>query len=163
MALRAESGIASGLDADLVRPAALSFADADPRGQDGEYLVGGRLSRWWILAGAWLAMAFSVAFGLYVNYEAQGLEVTFPDTLMAMIPHYFFWVLASPPLYRALHRTMQGPRRTLWGSTLLAWSAIALTGSTAMSYFSYIIRHDLTPSFERLFDVYFLPPAGPAF
>jgi LytS/YehU family sensor histidine kinase len=46
---------------------------------------------------------------------------------------------------------------------LLAWSGIALTGSTAMSYFSYVIRHNFSPSFERLFDVYFLPPAGPAF
>ena len=46
---------------------------------------------------------------------------------------------------------------------LVAWSAIALTGSTAMSYFSYIVRHDLQPTFERLFDIYFLPPAGPAF
>jgi signal transduction histidine kinase len=108
-------------------------------------------------------MAFSVGFGLYVNYEAQGLEVTFFDTMMAMIPHYFFWVLVSPPLYRSLHRTIQGPRRVLWTSMLLAWSAIALTGSTAMSYFSYVIRHGLKPTFERLFDVYFLPPAGPAF
>jgi hypothetical protein len=163
MALRVETGIAPAVDAGLVRPAAPSIADADPRGQDVEYLIGERLSRWWILAGAWLAMAFSVAFGLYVNYEAQGLEVTFAGTLMAMVPHYFFWVLVSPPLYRSLHRTMQGPRRALWGSTLLAWSAIALGGSTAMSYSSYVIRHDLTPSLERLFDVYFLPPAGPAY
>jgi two-component system, LytTR family, sensor kinase len=163
MASRAESGIAAGLGAGPVRPTVASTADAHSPGQDVDYLIGERPSRWWILAGAWLAMAFSVAFGLYVNYEAQGFEVTFLDTLMAMIPHYFFWVLVSPPLYHALYRTMQGPRRALWGSTLLAWSAIALTGSTAMSYFSYVIRHDLTPSFERLFDVYFLPPAGPAF
>ena len=59
-------------------------------------------------------MAFSVGFGLYVNYEAQGLQVTFFDTMMAMIPHYCFWVLVSPPLYRALHLTIQGPRRALW-------------------------------------------------
>ena len=71
-------------------------------------------------------MAVSVGFGLYVNYEAQGIEVTFTDTLMAMIPHYCFWVLVSPALYRALHRTIQGPRRVLWASTLVAWSAIAL-------------------------------------
>lgn len=163
MASRVEPGIAPVLDAGRIRPAAPSGVGAHAHAEDVEYLVGEHLSRWWILAGAWLAMAFSVAFGLYVNYEAQGLEVTFAGTLMAMVPHYFFWVLVSPPLYRALHRTMQGPRRALWGSTLLAWSAIALTGSTAMSYFSYVIRHDLTPSFERLFDVYFLPPAGPAY
>ena len=46
---------------------------------------------------------------------------------------------------------------------LLAWSGIALAGSTAMSYFSYVIRHDLPPTFQQLFDVYFLPPAGPPF
>jgi two-component system, LytTR family, sensor kinase len=162
-ASRAGSGVAPRLDAGVVRAAADPASDAHSHEEDVEYLIGERRSRWWILAGAWLAMAFSVGFGLYVNYEAQGLEATFLGTLMAMIPHYFFWVLVSPALYRALHRTMQGPRRALWGSTLLAWSAIALTGSTAMSYFSYVIRHDLAPSFERLFDVYFLPPAGPPF
>jgi len=153
MASRVESRIAGELDAAGGRTAATVISGVPAHGADVDDLIGDRLSRWWILAGAWLAMAFSVGFGLYVNYEAQGLEVTFLDTLMAMIPHYFFWVLVSPPLYHALYRTMQGPRRALWGSTLLAWSAIALTGSTAMSYFSYVIRHDLTPSFERLFDV----------
>ena len=163
MASRVEPGIVRDIDGVVAKAAAPAGETAAPRGDDVERLVGERVSRWWILAGAWLAMAFSVAFGLYVNYEAQGLEVTFLDTLMAMIPHYFFWVLVSPPLYRALHRTLQGPNRVLWTSMLVAWSGIALTGSTAMSYFSYVIRHDLTPSFERLFDVYFLPPAGPAF
>jgi len=131
--------------------------------RDAERLIGARPSRWWVLAGSWIAMALSVAFGLYVNYEAKGLDVTFAGTLMAMIPHYCFWVLVSPPLYRALHRTIAGPSRVLWASMLVAWSGIALTGSTAMSYFSYIIRHNLEPTFARLFDVYFLPPAGPAF
>ncbi len=82
---------------------------------------------------------------------------------MAMIPHYCFWVLVSPPLYRALHRTISGPGRVLWASMLVAWSGIALTGSTAMSYFSYIVRHDLQPTFAQLFDVYFLPPTRPAY
>lgn len=153
----AEPGIAR---AALVAPSA---APAAARAYDADRLIGERTARWWTLAGTWLAMAFSVGFGLYVNYEAQGLEVTFLDTLMAMIPHYCFWVLVSPPLYRALHMTIQGPRRALWLSTLLAWSGIALTGSTAMSFFSYIVRHDLRPTFEQLFDIYFMPPAGPAF
>ena len=60
-------------------------------------------------------MAVSVGFGLYVNYEAQGLDVTFTDTLMAMIPHYCFWVLVSPALYRALHRTIQRTRAACSG------------------------------------------------
>jgi signal transduction histidine kinase len=132
-------------------------------GGDAERLIGERRSRWWALAGAWLAMAFSVAFGLYVNYGAQGIEVTFLDTLMAMIPHYCVWLLVSPPLYHALHRTIQGPNRALWVSMLFAWSAIALSGSTAVSYLSYIVRHDLAPTFEQLFAVYVLPPTGPAF
>lgn len=164
MASRIEGTLVERIDEDMERPSPSgSIAPAEPRGEDAEYLIGARPSRWWALAGSWLAMAVSVGFGLYVNYEAQGIKVTFADTLLAMIPHYCFWVLVSPALYRALHRTVQGPRRVLWASTLAAWSAIALTGSTAMSYFSYILRHDLQPTFEQLFDIYFLPPAGPAF
>jgi signal transduction histidine kinase len=165
MAARLGPTVTGAVDPGIARGAPLAppAQPAAARTQDAERLIGERPSRWWVLAGTWLAMAFSVGFGLYVNYEAQGLEVTFLDTLMAMIPHYCFWVLVSPPLYRALHRTIQGPRRALWLSTLLAWSAIALTGSTAMSFFSYIVRHDLRPTLEQLFDIYFMPPAGPAF
>jgi len=164
MASRVGPAIVSGIRAGTARPAVRPADGAAQAGNlDAERLIGDRLSRWWILAGTWLAMAFSVAFGLYVNYEAQGLEVSFPDSLMAMIPHYCFWVLVSPPLYRWLFKTIEGRNRVLWCSMLLAWSGIALPGSTAMSYFSYIIRHHLEPTVERLFDIYFLPPAGPAF
>ena len=164
MASRLEGTLAEGVGDGQQGEAAAAGGPVDSgRRGDAERLIGERPTRWWALAGSWLAMAVSVGLGLYVNYEAQGLEVTFADTLMAMIPHYLCWVLVSPPLYRALHRTIQGPRRVLWTSMLVAWSAIALTGSTAMSYFSYIVRHDLQPTVERLFDIYFLPPAGPAF
>ncbi|HEY8267011.1 MAG TPA: hypothetical protein VIG03_10565, partial [Steroidobacteraceae bacterium] len=139
MATRVGRPLVDGIDAGVVRPATLANEEtAAVRTSDAERLIGDRPVRWWTLAGTWLAMAFSVAFGLYVNYEAQGLEVTFIDTLMAMIPHYLFWVLVSPPLYRSLHKMIQGPNRVLWTSMLAAWSGIALTGSTAMSYFSYI-------------------------
>jgi hypothetical protein len=164
MAPRLGPTLVEGIDAGSPAPANPLRGTADAaRGQDAERLIGDFRRRWWVLAGAWLAMAFSVAFGLYVNYRAQGVDVTFLDTLMAMIPHYLFWVLVSPPLYRSLHRTLLGPRRVLWASTLAAWSGIALAGSTAMSYSSYIIRHRLPPTFEQLFDVYFQPPAGPPF
>ena len=164
MASRLDTSAADAVDAGMSRPAqAAPAAAVSARGGEAEYLVGERAGRWWSLAGAWLAMAVSVAFGLYVNYRAKGIETTFVNTLMAMIPHYFFWVLVSPSLYRALHRTIQGPRHILWASTLAAWSGIALAGSTAMSYFSYVIRHDLPPTFKQLFAVYFLPPTGPAF
>ncbi len=143
--------------------AALEDAPTPPRGTDVEHLIGEYPSRWWTLAGIWLAVAFSVGFGLFVNYEAQGREGQFASSLMAMIPHYFFWVLVSPPIYRALHRSIEGGNRALWVSTLIAWSHVALAGSTAMSYTSYIIRHDLEPTFDRLIDIYVLPPAGPAF
>lgn len=126
-------------------------------------LIAGMYWRWLPLAGIWLAVAFSVGFGLFVNSQAQGLDVAFGSALMAMIPHYFFWVLVSPAIYRALHKTIEGKRRVLWFSMLLGWSAIALAGSTAMSYLSYFIRHDLTPSLDQLIDIYVLPPAGPAF
>jgi signal transduction histidine kinase len=164
MAVRVGSGVIEGIGTGSAGSAEVPIEASTPaRYDDAERLIGARRSRWWVLAGAWLAMAFSVGLGLYVNYEARGLGFTFLDTMMAMIPHYLFWVLVSPPLYRALHRTIQGPGRPLWASMLLAWSAIALAGSTAMSYFSYIIRHDLPPTVGQLFDIYFLPPAGPAF
>jgi signal transduction histidine kinase len=165
MASRSGSVRFESVDTGLAGPGELAREDAAPVHDvgDAERLIGERRSRWWALAGAWLAMAFSVAFGLYVNYGAQDIDVTFLDTLMAMIPHYCVWLLVSPPLYHALHRTIQGPNRPLWVSMLFAWSAIALAGSTAVSYFSYIVRHDLAPTFEQLFAVYVLPPTGPAF
>jgi hypothetical protein len=164
MAPRLGPALLAGINAEDPAPMhPLSEAADVPRGQDAERLIGDHLGRWWVLAGAWLAMAFSVGLGLYVNYRAQGVDVTLLDTLMAMIPHYLFWVLVSPPLYRGLHRTISGPSRALWGSMLVAWSGIALTGSAAMSYFSYIIRHQLPATFEQLFEIYFLPPAGPPF
>jgi len=164
MATRLEGTIVEDFEDELTTPGRdAAGAGAAARSNDAERLIGERRTRWWALAGSWLAMAVSVGLGLWVNYEAQGLQITFADTLMAMIPHYLFWVLVSPALYRALHRTIQGPGRVLWASMLAAWSAIALTGSTAMSYFSYIVRHNLQPTVERLFDIYFLPPAGPAF
>jgi signal transduction histidine kinase len=82
---------------------------------------------------------------------------------MAMIPHYFFWVLVSPPLYRALHRTISGANRILWIANLVAWSVIALAGSTAMSFLSYFLRRGLMPDLEQFVSIYILPPAGPAF
>jgi hypothetical protein len=164
MAVRTGPALATTVRAGSAVPEKPLSGVVDSEGdRDAERLIGARPSRWWVLAGSWIAMALSVAFGLYVNYEAQGLEFTFTWILMAMIPHYCIWVLVSPPLYRALHRTISGPRRVLWASMLVAWSGIALAGSTAMSYFSYVVRHDLQPTFAQLFDVYFLPPTGPAF
>src|SRR5918994_240380 len=133
------------------------------RRSDVERLIGDRPSRWLPLAGAWLGVAFSVGFGLFVNSQHKGQEGSFSSALMAMIPHYLFWVFASPALYRALHKTIEGRRRLLWFSMLVGWSLIALAGSTAMSYLSYFLRHDLTPSFGQFYQIYMLPPAGPAF
>ncbi len=130
---------------------------------DVERLIGSQHLRWLPLAGTWLAVAFITGFGLYVNFQAQGREATFFAAMMAMIPHYLFWVIVSPPLYRALHRCLAGGNRVFWLLMLLGWSIVALAGSTGMSYLSYVIRHDLEPGFAPLFDVYFLPPAGPAF
>jgi len=126
-------------------------------------LIGDQPTRWWALGGSWLAVAFSVGFGLFVNNEAQGREVSFSSSLMATFPHYLVWALASPAIYRSMHKAIEGKNRILWLSRLLGWSLIALAGSTAMSYLSYFMRRDLTPSFGQLIDIYFLPPAGPAF
>lgn len=164
MAARIEPAVLEGVDDGAgASPRPLQGVRSSDGDRDAEHLIGARPSRWWVLAGSWIAMALSVALGLYVNYEAQGIEIGFGAVLMAMIPHYCVWVLVSPPLYRALHRTVAGPGRPLWASMLVAWSGIALAGSTAASYFSYIARHGLQPTFARLFDVYFLPPSGPAF
>lgn len=126
-------------------------------------LIGDQPARWWALGGSWLAVAFSVGFGLYVNNEAQGRGVTFGHSLMATIPHYFVWMLASPAIYRALHQTLEGANRMLWSARLLGWSALAYLGSTAMSYASYATRRDLTPGFDQFISIYFMPPAGPPF
>jgi signal transduction histidine kinase len=155
-----------GVDAgDAVAPVTHRVLEshAPTKGTDVERLIGDYPSRWLTLAGIWLALAFSVGFGLFVNYQAQGREVSFSSPLMAMIPHYFFWVLVSPPLYRALHRTISGANRILWIANLVAWSVIALAGSTAMSFLSYFLRRGLMPDLEQFVSIYILPPAGPAF
>ncbi|MFZ2507450.1 MAG: hypothetical protein WAW79_03105, partial [Steroidobacteraceae bacterium] len=126
-------------------------------------LIAGVYWRWLPLTAAWVAVAFSVGFGLFVNNQAQGQAGSFTSALMATIPHYMFWALASPAIYQALHKSIEGKRRTLWLAILLGWSLVALLGSTLMSYTSYFIRHDLTPGFQQLIDIYFRPPAGPAF
>jgi two-component system, LytTR family, sensor kinase len=131
--------------------------------RDVERLIGRRPARWASLAAVWLAIAISVAFGLYVNFQAQGRPISFGAALMAMIPHYFFWVLVSPPLYGALHRTISRGRRVAGFAALVGWSVAALAGSTAMSYLSYVLRRDLEPSFDKFVEVYVLPPTGPAF
>lgn len=162
----AESSVIDGMDAGegTRLPAPPAPAPGAPaNGFDVERLIGDQPNRWWALAAIWLGVAFSVGFGLYVNYQAQGRQVAFGSALMAMIPHYFFWVLMSPAIYRALHKTIEGRRRGLWLSTLLGWSAVALAGSTAMSYLSYTIRRDLEPSFDQFVEIYVLPPVGPAF
>jgi signal transduction histidine kinase len=128
-----------------------------------EHLIGDQLSRWWSLSGVWLTVAFTAAFGLYVNDHAQGVDSSFTSTLMVMLPHYSFWVLVSPAIYRSLHKSIEGADRLSSISMLVGWSAIALAGSTAMSFFNYVIRHDLAPTFRQLVEIYFLPPAGPAF
>jgi signal transduction histidine kinase len=148
-----------------VEPADWLLTDVSPseHGIVVDRLIGDQLSRWWSLSGVWLTVAFTAAFGLYVNNKAQGVDGTFTSTLIVMLPHYLFWVLVSPALYRSLHKSIEGSNRLLWISMLVGWSAIALAGSTAMSFFNYVIRHDLAPTFRQLVEVYFLPPAGPAF
>jgi signal transduction histidine kinase len=163
---RLETTVVGEIDADTGRgPAEPAYYELDPpsHGIVVDRLIGSELSRLWVLTGIWLTVAFTAAFGLYVNYRAQGLDVTFGSVLMAMIPHYSFWVLVSPPIYRSLHKSIEAGDRPFWLSMLMGWSAIALAGSTAMSYFSFIIRHDLSPTFRNLIEIYLLPPAGPAF
>ena len=97
----AESSVIDGMDAgEGTRPATVPVraSGAQANRSDVDRLIGDQPSRWWTLAAIWLGVAFSVGFGLYVNYQAQGREVAFGSALMAMIPHYFFWVLMSPAI-----------------------------------------------------------------
>lgn len=146
--------------ARMVSPASTTAA---PASIDVERLIGAETTRWWALGGSWLAVAFSVGFGLYVNSEAQGRETSFFSALMATLPHYLVWTLATPALYRALHKTIEGERRLLWMARLAGWSIVALAGSTAMSFSSFVLRHDLAPGLDEFITLYVLPPVGPAF
>lgn len=162
---RAPASVIGGVDeaepvARMVTPASTTAA---PASIDVEWLIGTQTSRWWALAGSWLAVAFSVGFGLYVNFEAQGQETSLLSALMATLPHYLVWTLTTPAIYHALHKTIEGERRWLWLSRLAAWSVVALAGSTAMSFTSYVVRHDIVPSLDQFIQLYVLPPVGPAF
>ena len=163
---RLETSVAGEIDAGIgAKPVRLPQSEASPpaHGIVVDRLIGDQHLRWLSLTGVWLTVAFTAAFGLYVNDQAQGVDSTFTSTLMAMLPHYSFWVVVSPALYRSLHKAIEGADRLLWISMLAGWSAIALAGSTAMSFSSYVIRHDLAPTFGQFAEVYILPPVGPAF
>jgi signal transduction histidine kinase len=160
------TSVTGGIEAgNGVKPAEWVLTGQSPaaHGIVVDRLIGDQPARWWSLGAVWLTVAFTAAFGLYVNYRAQGLEVTFASTFMAMLPHYSFWVLVSPALYRSLHKAIEGGNRVLWISMLVGWSGIALVGSTAMSFASYVIRHGLAPTLGQFVEIYVLPPAGPAF
>lgn len=161
---RAGSSVAGELAAD--RAAKARAADASmppPPPSDVERLIGSRRSRIWTLVGTWLGVACSVGFGLYVNYRARGWDATISSSLMAMIPHYLFFALMSPGLYRALHLVIEDAARLSSILRLVAWCVLALGGATLMSFSSYMIRHGLEPTFERLVKIYFSLPAGPSY
>ncbi|MGQ0428852.1 MAG: sensor histidine kinase [Gammaproteobacteria bacterium] len=160
---RAESTALDSIGTRQAEAPELRAALAPAKAVVVDRLIGDQPARWWPLAGSWLAVAFSVGFGLFVNYQNAGRPTTFFSALMAMIPHYVVWLLASPPLYRALHMAIQGHRRLLWLASLAAWSLVALLGSTGASFLSYAIRRDLPITIEQLYGIYFQPPAGPAF
>ncbi|HEY7740427.1 MAG TPA: histidine kinase [Steroidobacteraceae bacterium] len=161
---RAETGVLEGLPGQVEEPSARrALASSPAKAVIVGRLIGDQPQRWWPLVGSWLAVAFSVGFGLFVNYQAGGRYDTFAQSLLATIPHYMVWALCSPPLYRALHMTIEGSRRAVWLPVLVAWSTVALAGSTILSYLSYSIRRDLPLGFQQLFEIYLQPPAGPAF
>ena len=162
---RAPASVIGGVNEvrSVTRKVTPASTTAAPTSIDVEWLIGTVPTRWWALAGSWLAVAFSVGFGLYVNFEAQGQETSLLSALMATLPHYLVWALITPPLYRALHKAIEGRRRWLWLSRLAAWSVLALAGSTAMSFTSYVVRHDLSAGLEQFIQLYVLPPVGPAF
>ena len=109
MASRIESTIVDGINEDGARPAPAAALDAATiRGDDAERLIGDRPSRWISLAGLWLATAFSVAFGLYVNIEAQGIEGSFFEHADGDDPALLLLAAGKPA---AISRTAQDDRR----------------------------------------------------
>jgi len=160
---RVASSVIGGVEGNPGWIGLAQHAGPDATGVEIERLIGNQPSRWVTLTGIWLAVAFMAGFGLFVNFQAQGRDTTFAAALMAMIPHFVFWVFVSPPIYRALHRTLAGESRALWFSALTGWSIVALAGSTLMSYLGYVARHGLEPGIGQLVDIYVLGPAGPAF
>jgi two-component system, LytTR family, sensor kinase len=162
---RAPASVIGGVNEmrTVARTVTPTVTSAEPTAIGVEWLIGAQPARWWALGGSWLAVAFSVGFGLYVNSEARGGQTSFFSALMATLPHYFVWALTTPAIYRALHKAIEGERRWLWLLRLTGWSVVALAGSTAMSFTSYVVRHDLSAGLDQFIALYILPPVGPAF
>jgi hypothetical protein len=128
-----------------------------------ERLIGGNYWRWVPLAGLWLALAFLIAFGIYVNDVASGRTGGIGRLLYATIPHVTVWMLVSPAIYRALYELVEGTRRAAAALLLAAWSVIGIGASTLLCYLGIAVRDEATPTPGSLFTLFVAPPMGPAY
>jgi hypothetical protein len=126
-------------------------------------LIAGQYGRWLPLVGGWLALAFLVAFGIYVSRIGSSASLSLGSVLYATLPHFLVYAALSPALYRALYETTSGGRRGFGISMLLAWGLIALAGSTAGTYLGLALRDGFAPSALGLFGSLVAPPLGPPF
>ncbi len=125
-------------------------------------LIAGEYWRWLPLFGAWTALAFLIAFGIFVSNAAQNPDASLVRGLYATIPHFVFWTLVSPAIYRALFEIVAGPRRTLGASLLVAWGAIGIAGSTVFCYLGVALRDGEMPNSIGLMG-FVAPPFGPPY
>lgn len=125
-------------------------------------LIAGEYWRWLPLGGAWIALAFLIAFGIYVSNTGQGLNLSLTRGLYATIPHFIAWTLVSPALYRALYEVVAGRRRGLGVTLLIAWGAIAMASSTVFCYLGVALRDGVMPNSAGLM-VFVAPPFGTAY
>ncbi len=127
-----------------------------------ERLIAGQHWRWLPLSGAWIALAFLIAYGIFVSNTGQGLDPSLGRNLYATIPHFIAWTLVSPAIYRALYEVVAGPRRLLAATLLAAWGAIALGASTVFCYLGVCLRDGAMPDAIGLMG-FVAPPFGTAY
>ena len=147
-------------------PAAGPRAMPAPRCADRpplERLIDGAYWRWAPLTGIWLALAFLIAFGIYVSETADGSTEGIGRLLYATVPHVGAWALLSPAIYRALYELVDGSRRAVAAAMLAAWSAIGMGASTVLCYLGIALRDEAAPTPDSLVGLLVAPPIGPAY
>jgi two-component system, LytTR family, sensor kinase len=128
-----------------------------------ERLIAGQYWRWWPLAGMWAALAFLIAFGVFVSYAGSGRDVSLGWAMYATFPHFLVYALVSPALYSALHELIAGTRRSAGIALLLGWGAVAIGGSTVMCYLGLAVRGGFLPTQTGLIEKLVGPPLGPPY
>lgn len=126
-------------------------------------LIAGQHWRWIPVIGLATAVAFLIAFGIYVGNVTQNRGVGLAWALYATLPHFLVYAALCPVLYRALHEVVAGERRVLGIVMLAAWGAIAIAGSTIACYLGLALRESAWPTLGGLYGSLVAPPLGPPY